>query len=134
MPHSSFTQLKYEWMLRQLTHKSVTTLNGCLLAKNTVESTINFCIIGLSEAVSLPVIAHGGAGNLKDIYEVIKRSKISGVGIASMLHYDAVKYLPRLKTKIGNRFFIDQIKVIKRRKVLLKEIKNYLRKKNIYTR
>jgi imidazole glycerol-phosphate synthase subunit HisF len=88
----------------------------------------------IAEAVSLPVIAHGGAGNLKDIYEVIKRSKISGVGIASMLHYDAVKYLPRLKTKIGNRFFIDQIKVIKRRKVLLKEIKNYLRKKNIYTR
>lgn len=88
----------------------------------------------IAEAVSLPVIAHGGAGSIEDIYEVIKSSNISGVGIASMLHYDAVKYLPKLKTKIGNKYFLDQVKLIKRKKILLQEIKNFLIKKNINIR
>ena len=42
------------------------------------------------ESVSLPVIAHGGAGNLNHIYEVIKYANVSAVGIASMLHYETI--------------------------------------------
>ena len=61
----------------------------------------------ISNAVSLPVIAHGGAGSFKHIYEVIKNTNISGEGIASMLHYDAIKYLPKIKSRIGNTDFLD---------------------------
>ena len=49
------------------------------------------------EKVSIPVIAHGGAGNPKQIYDVIRHTKVSGVGLASMLHYDAIKFLPKVK-------------------------------------
>ena len=88
----------------------------------------------ISNAVSLPVIAHGGAGSFKDIYNVIKNTKISGVGLASMLHYDAIKYLPKANTKIGNTDFLDRIKRFKRKKILLQEIKKYLKNKDILTR
>tara|TARA_E500000178_G_C16987907_1_gene739262 strand:+ start:481 stop:1323 length:843 start_codon:yes stop_codon:yes gene_type:complete len=88
----------------------------------------------ISNAVSLPVIAHGGAGSFKHIYEVIKNTNISGVGIASMLHYDAIKYLPKVKSRIGNTDFLDKIKKIKRKKILLSEIKKFLKNKNILTR
>ena len=49
------------------------------------------------EKVSIPVIAHGGAGNLNHIYDVIRHAKVSGVGLASMLHYEAIKYLSLVK-------------------------------------
>ena len=88
----------------------------------------------ISNAVSLPVIAHGGAGSFKHIYEVIKNTNVSGVGIASMLHYDAIKYLPKVKSRIGNTDFLDKIKKIKRKKILLSEIKKFLKNKNILTR
>ncbi len=88
----------------------------------------------ISRAVSLPVIAHGGAGSFRDIYNVIKSTKISGVGLASMLHYDAIKYLPKVNTKIGNTDFLDRVKRFKRKKILLKEIKKYLKNKGILIR
>ena len=47
------------------------------------------------ENASIPVIAHGGAGNVNHIYDVIRYAKVSGVGIASMLHYDAIKFLKK---------------------------------------
>ena len=88
----------------------------------------------ISNAVSLPVIAHGGAGSFQDIYDVIKKTNVSGVGIASMLHYDAIKYLPKVKSRIGNTDFLDKVKKIPRKKILLSEIKKFLRNKNILTR
>ena len=81
----------------------------------------------------MPVIAHGGAGSFQDIYDVIK-TNVSGVGIASMLHYDAIKYLPKVKSRIGNTDFLDKVKKIRRKKILLREIKKFLRNRNILTR
>ena len=85
------------------------------------------------EKVSIPVIAHGGAGNLNHIYDVIRHAKVSGVGLASMLHYEAIKYLPKVKTRIGNTYFLDNIKKISKEKNTIKKIKNFL-KKNIKIR
>ena len=45
-----------------------------------------------------------GAGNPKQIYDVIRHTKVSGVGLASMLHYDAIKFLPKLKLKLKYNF------------------------------
>lgn len=86
------------------------------------------------EKVSIPVIAHGGAGNLNHIYDVIRYAKVSGVGLASMLHYEAIKYLPKVKTRVGNTYFLDNIKKISKEKNTIKKIKNFLKKKNIKIR
>ena len=64
----------------------------------------------------MPVIAHGGAGSFQDIYDVIKKTNVSGVGIASMLHYDAIKYLPKVKSRIGNTDFLDKVKKFEEKK------------------
>ena len=89
------------------------------------------------DSVFLPVIAHGGAGNAKHIYDVIRYTNVSGVGLASMLHYDAIKFLPKLKykkSKIGNFNYLDKVKILKKKKNTIMEIKNYLKKKRIIIR
>lgn len=46
----------------------------------------------LTEKVSIPVIAHGGAGNESHIKEVLSETDVSAVAIASLLHYDFIKH------------------------------------------
>lgn len=41
----------------------------------------------VTDAVSIPVIAHGGAGKLKHIIEVVKEGRASAVGLGSMVVY-----------------------------------------------
>ena len=81
------------------------------------------------ENASIPVIAHGGAGNVNHIYDVIRYAKVSGVGIASMLHYDAIKFLKKTKTKIGNTIYLDSVKQTSKVHNTIKKIKNFLKKK-----
>lgn len=45
----------------------------------------------IAAAVSIPVIAHGGAGSHGHVAEVIRETQIEGVAIASVLHYDTIK-------------------------------------------
>ena len=59
----------------------------------------------VSKKIRIPLIAHGGAGSFKHIYDVIKKTNISGVGLSSILHYKAMNYFPKLKLKIGNTHF-----------------------------
>jgi cyclase len=47
----------------------------------------------IAESVSIPVIASGGAGDVSHIYEVIIQGKADAVSVASILHYNAIKYL-----------------------------------------
>ena len=57
----------------------------------------------LKKTVKVPVIASGGAGSLKDLYEGIIKGGADGVLVASMLHYKEVNieqiknYLSRKK-------------------------------------
>lgn len=44
----------------------------------------------VSEAVRIPVIAHGGAGKLEDIKSIFKNGDASGVSLASILHYNVL--------------------------------------------
>ena len=44
----------------------------------------------IARVVSIPVIAHGGAGKVEHISEVIRESNVDAVAIASILHYGAV--------------------------------------------
>jgi cyclase len=42
----------------------------------------------VSEAVTVPVVAGGGAGTIDHIEQVIKEARVDGVALASVLHYD----------------------------------------------
>ncbi|MBF0522463.1 MAG: imidazole glycerol phosphate synthase subunit HisF [Candidatus Omnitrophica bacterium] len=45
----------------------------------------------VSQAVSIPVVASGGAGNLEHIESVITQGQVDAVAVASVLHYDVLK-------------------------------------------
>ncbi len=45
----------------------------------------------ISESVSVPVIASGGAGCIQHIHQVIREGKADAVSLASCLHYDFVR-------------------------------------------
>ncbi|HQX48626.1 MAG TPA: imidazole glycerol phosphate synthase cyclase subunit [Planctomycetaceae bacterium] len=47
----------------------------------------------IAEAVSIPVIAHGGPGKLEHISDVVISSGVDAVAIGGMLHYDAIRKL-----------------------------------------
>ena len=61
----------------------------------------------ISEAVEIPVIASGGAGKLKDFFDVFKKTKATAGLAASIFHY---------------------------RQISIKEIKKYLNKKGVKVR
>jgi imidazole glycerol-phosphate synthase subunit HisF len=44
----------------------------------------------VTNAVSVPVVASGGAGSKEDVVDVVQRTDISGVALASLLHYDFI--------------------------------------------
>jgi len=56
----------------------------------------------ISETVNIPVIASGGAGNMKHLYEALTKGKASAVLVASIFHYD--KYsIPQVKEYLKNK-------------------------------
>ena len=88
----------------------------------------------VSNALEIPVIAHGGAGSFNDVYKIFKHTKISGVALASFLHYDAINYLEKPKTNIGNTNFISNFKKKNNKKNLIKELKEFLNSKGVNVR
>jgi imidazole glycerol-phosphate synthase subunit HisF len=44
----------------------------------------------VADSVSIPVVAHGGAGKLENISEVILEGEAHSVALSSMLHYDYI--------------------------------------------
>ncbi|MEZ6060293.1 MAG: imidazole glycerol phosphate synthase cyclase subunit [Planctomycetaceae bacterium] len=49
----------------------------------------------IAARVSIPVIAHGGAGSPADVIEVIRAANVDAVTVASLLHYDALRHIAR---------------------------------------
>lgn len=41
--------------------------------------------------ISIPLVVHGGAGRIEDIVDIANTSGVSGVAVASMLHYSRIK-------------------------------------------
>ncbi len=61
----------------------------------------------VSNAVSIPVIAHGGAGKLEHTTEAIKIGNAHAVSLASVLHYDFVQNIGYVKkNEEGNTEFL----------------------------
>ena len=91
----------------------------------------------ISDNVSIPVIACGGAGRIEHIAEVINEGRSDAVAIASILHYDFIKNnMPKVdRNEEGNTEFLrKRIDFSKIETNDLHAIKGYLRKKNINCR
>ena len=90
----------------------------------------------ISENVSIPIIAHGGAGNFMDIYNVIKSTSISGVSISGLFHYAFVRHSKSIiKRSIGNYEFLNSIKKYKKKpENLILKLKKFLSEKKINVR
>lgn len=91
----------------------------------------------VTEAVSIPVIAHGGAGRVEHIQEVILKTEVNAVAISSILHYDFIKHYQEIfdNHTEGNLDFIKSGNVFKIiQPANLPEIKNSLGLNNINCR
>jgi imidazole glycerol-phosphate synthase subunit HisF len=47
----------------------------------------------VSNKISIPLIAHGGAGNAQHLVDILESSEVNAVAISSILHYEAIKHI-----------------------------------------
>ena len=94
----------------------------------------------MCKKVSVPVIAHGGAGNQFHVKKLFKKTNCDGVAISSLFHYGCLNFLKK-KMKIdpyseGNKEFIlskkKSFKSFKEENI--KTLKKYLSKYKIKVR
>lgn len=91
----------------------------------------------IASAVSIPVIAHGGAADESDIRAVIENGNVDAVALASIIHYDYVgsKAVHDTSKKEGNVEFLKSGKNFSKIKPnTIKNIKKYLSKNSISIR
>ena len=92
----------------------------------------------ITDVVSVPVIAHGGAGNVDHVKQVILDGDVNAVAIASILHYDFLYENPAVHNAgcEGNIEFLKS-NSWNRKKIIptkLHEVKKYLHINNIACR
>ncbi|OIP02564.1 MAG: imidazole glycerol phosphate synthase subunit HisF [Flavobacteriales bacterium CG03_land_8_20_14_0_80_35_15] len=92
----------------------------------------------ISEAVSIPVIAHGGASSPADVVQAIQFGKADAVAIASILHYSVMQTFGGISSDYkleGNITFLNSGKIPKKiSPSSLKEIRAILINAEIPTR
>jgi cyclase len=88
----------------------------------------------VADNVTIPVIAHGGARDEKDIENIIKEAKVDAVAIASILHYKCLNenLIEGIAKEEGNIEFLKSGKQFRTIKpTTISEIKQYLYSKLI---
>jgi imidazole glycerol-phosphate synthase subunit HisF len=87
----------------------------------------------ITQSVSIPVVACGGAGKLEDIKAVILEGQANAVSLASVLHYEYVaKHKKNHDKNEGNIEFLNSGKTYNQVKTLsILKIKKYLQQNNI---
>ena len=91
----------------------------------------------VADAVSIPVIACGGAGSIEHIGQVIAEGKADAVALASVLHYDFIENnrVEINRENEGNVEFLASRKTFSKIKPAnLHDIKDYLHKNGFQCR
>jgi cyclase len=90
------------------------------------------------EAVSIPVIAHGGAGKMEDVKELIEKTNIDAIALASVLHYDTLTKIDNSNVYLSNEGNKDFLKSKNRNTKIkpfsIKDLKIFLKNNNINCR
>jgi len=82
---------------------------------------------------SVPVIAHGGAGNADDIYNLFQESDVEGVLLSSILHYSYLDISAKFKNE-GKNNYLNNLKLEFKNNTSIHEIKKFLIKKGVKIR
>ena len=91
----------------------------------------------ISESLSIPIIAHGGAGKSQDVVNVINKAGADAVALASLVHYNSLYKLTKknVNFKEGNTEFINKkIKYKKFENTSINLLKKNLLRNGISTR
>lgn len=92
----------------------------------------------IADAMSIPVIAGGGAGKLEHVFEVFARGHADAVGLASFLHYNFIRHGNTIDSDYsqeGNTEFLKRGgSFSKIQDVSLADVKAYLHNKGIECR
>lgn len=91
----------------------------------------------VSENVSIPVVACGGAGSEDNVYQVIVEGGADAVIIASILHYDYIQThsLSDEFSKEGNIEFLKKgVQFSKIKPTSIRNVKKYLKEKGVQVR
>ena len=92
----------------------------------------------VSSVVDIPVIAHGGAGKIDHISEVLKTSSPDAIAISSILHYSTYEKVNKANNEDfeeGNLVFLKNARMFKNFNMTsITEIKTDLKKNKILTR
>jgi imidazole glycerol-phosphate synthase subunit HisF len=92
----------------------------------------------VTNSVNVPVVAHGGAGSIEDIVNLVTNTKVNGVAIASIFHYHTVQTMETVQAGQGiegNFSFLNKGQPTKRIKpVSIQDVVAELKKKNVVCR
>ena len=81
------------------------------------------------------MIAHGGCGSFSHVEKLIKSSEIDGVVISSLFHYNYFQRFKFKKINLGNTEFLENnIKLNTKKQNVIKQLKKFLKAKNILIR
>ncbi len=85
----------------------------------------------VKDITDIPIIAHGGCGNLNHLLEVYEY--VDAVSVASILHYS---YLSKFNYKMGNMGNLSflNLKHDKKKNISIRDIKEYLKKNKVNVR
>ena len=89
-------------------------------------------------SVKVPVVAHGGAGSIEDIINLIRNTKVNGIAIASIFHYQTVKEIETVSAKgnaEGNYSFLSKgLSTNRIRPIAVRDLISELKKLNVVCR
>jgi cyclase len=88
----------------------------------------------ISKNIKIPILAHGGCGDPKDVLELAQNTNVSGAVIASYFHYNSISRFKKFKSKVGNTDFLDNLSGNKKKFNLIKKIKSTLKIKGFNVR
>ncbi len=79
----------------------------------------------ISKIAEIPLIAHGGVGQLEDINQGFKFN-LDGIALSSVLHYNLIDINSITKIKEGNIEFLKKNRNIKKNGLTIENIKSFL--------
>jgi len=91
----------------------------------------------ISEKISIPLIAHGGASDERNIEQTFKEAKPDAIALASILHYNVIRTLPSnvIGVEEGNTDFLKSGKAFSRiNPTTIKSIKEFLNNNSVSVR
>ena len=89
----------------------------------------------ISEKASIPIIAHGGAGSIDHVVDLVEATNVSGVALSSLLHYDIAHLFKTKSLKVGNFNYLKNLdKTKKKEKNFLGLIKKKLKSRGFNVR